>query len=213
MSRNTKTMTSDAGSAAVKEAASGAAVTASVNNGFRIIDLCYIALSVALISVCAWITIPAQVSFTMQTFAVFLTSYLLGGRRSVLAVLVYILLGAVGVPVFSGMKGGLPVLLGPTGGYIVGFIFIALFMWLFELFAKGRRWVTALSMLPGLLICYAFGTVWFVQVYVGQDGSRMGYAAALSVCVLPFIIPDLLKAALAIAIGSNKALRRAVHNS
>lgn len=204
MTEYSKTMTSNA---------SGEKAIPTVKQGFRIIDLCYIALSAALITVCAWITIPASVSFTMQTFAVFLTSYLLGGRRSLLAVLVYILLGAVGIPVFSGMKGGLTALLGPTGGYIIGFIFIALFMWAFELFAKGRRWVTALSMLPGLLICYAFGTVWFVQVYVGEDGSRMGYGAALGVCVLPFIIPDLLKAALAIAIGSNKALRRAVNNS
>ena len=180
---------------------------------FHNIDLAYIALSVTLISICAWIQIPASVPFTMQTFAVFLNSYLLGGRRGTLAVLIYILLGAIGAPVFSGMKGGLPSLLGPTGGYILGFIFIALFMWLFERIAGKRRWIRALSMLPGLLLCYAFGTIWFVKVYIGEDGSRMSYSAALGLCVLPFILPDLLKAFLAIAVGSNRALRRAVNSN
>ena len=103
---------------------------------FRTIDLVYIAMSVALITVCSWIQIPATIPFTLQTFAVFLTVSLLGGWRANVAVLVYILLGALGAPVFASFKGGIGALMGPTGGYIFGFMFIAGVMWLMESIVK-----------------------------------------------------------------------------
>ena len=84
------------------------------------------AMAVALIAVCSWISIPTTVPFTMQTFAVCLVSALLGTRRGFLAVVCYLLLGAAGAPVFAGFKGGLGALLGVTGGYLVGFLFTAL---------------------------------------------------------------------------------------
>ena len=93
---------------------------------FRVVDLIYMALCAALIAICSWITVPATIPFTMQTFAVFCVLGLLGGRRGSMAILVYILLGVVGLPVFSGFQGGIGALLGTTGGYIVGFIFIGL---------------------------------------------------------------------------------------
>ena len=89
-------------------------------------DMAYIAVFAVLIAVCSWISIPTTVPFTLQTFAVFLTVGVLGGKRGSLAVLVYILLGCVGVPVFAGFSGGIGVLAGQTGGYIVGFLFSAL---------------------------------------------------------------------------------------
>ena len=84
-------------------------------------DLCFCAIGAALIAVCAWISIPADVPFTLQTFAIFTVCGLLGGKRGTVSVLVYLLLGAVGAPVFAGFRGGFASLLGTTGGYLVGF--------------------------------------------------------------------------------------------
>ena len=131
-----------------------------------------------------------------QTFGVFLAVGLLGGRNGTLAVLVYILLGAAGLPVFSGFSGGIGHLFGATGGYIIGFVFSALVMWLAEaLFGKSNKVLIA-SMIAGLLVCYAFGTAWFMVVYARDSGS-IGLVTALSWCVFPYIIPDALKILLA----------------
>ena len=162
-------------------------------------DIALIALCAAILAVCSWISIPAAVPFTMQTFGVFLTVGLLGGRRGTIAVAVWLLLGAVGAPVFSGFAGGLGYMLGATGGYIIGFLFTALLMWAAErLFGRGTR-VLALSMAAGLLICYAFGTAWFMAVYTKNTGA-IGLASALGWCVFPYIIPDVIKIILALAL-------------
>ena len=94
----------------------------------KTLNLVYIAFFAVLIVICSWISIPTLVPFTLQTFAIYLTVLLLGWKRGLGAILVYILLGIVGVPVFSGFKAGLGVVAGPTGGYIIGFIFLALVM-------------------------------------------------------------------------------------
>ena len=160
-------------------------------------DLVFIAFFAALMAICSWITIPAAVPFTMQTFGVFLTLALLGGRRGTLSILLFILLGAIGIPVFSGFKGGIGVLLGTTGGYIIGFILTALIMWIFEkLFGHTKR-TLIVSMLLGLIACYAAGTAWFMIVYM-QSGNTVSLMTTLGWCVIPFIIPDLLKIALAL---------------
>ena len=159
-------------------------------------DMAYIALMAVALSVCAWISVPAAVPFTMQTFAVFCTLGLLGGRRGSMAVLIYMLLGAAGLPVFSGFRGGLGTLLGPTGGYILGFLLMALLYWLFDRKAGLKlRSMTAVLLL-GLIVCYAFGTVWFIEVYSRSSGP-IGLTAALTMCVFPFVLPDLIKLALA----------------
>ena len=166
-------------------------------SSLSISDLTLIALFTAVIAVCSWISIPAAVPFTLQTFAVFLATGLLGGKRGTLTVLVYILLGAIGVPVFSGFTGGIGHLLGPTGGYIIGFIFSALVMWFAEnRFGKSLK-VLAASMVIGLIVCYAFGTAWFMAVYTKETGE-IGLMTALGWCVFPYIIPDAVKIALAV---------------
>ena len=86
----------------------------------------------ALMAICSWISIPLTVPFTLQTFAVFVTLGILGGKRGTLSILVFLLLGAIGVPVFAGFTGGMGILLGNTGGYIIGFILSALVMWIME---------------------------------------------------------------------------------
>ena len=159
-------------------------------------DIVMIAQCAALMAICSWISIPAAVPFTMQTFGVFLSVGLLGGKRGTAAVLIYLLLGAVGLPVFSGFTGGIGHMLGPTGGYMIGFVFSALLMWLIERL-RGRSIKTlVLSMIAGLIICYAFGTAWFMVVYAKESGS-IGLMTALTWCVLPYVIPDAAKIALA----------------
>ena len=87
-------------------------------------DIVFTGVSAAIIALCAWITVPVgAIPVTLQTLAVCLIAGLFGAKRGTAAVLVYILIGAVGVPVFSGFKGGIGVLAGATGGYIIGFIF------------------------------------------------------------------------------------------
>ncbi len=164
---------------------------------YSALDLAYIAMFSAFIVICSWISIPSAIPFTMQVFGVFLTVGVLGGRRGSLSVMAYILLGVIGLPVFSGFSGGIGVLLGARGGYIIGFILAALIMWASEcIFGKSKR-ALLVSMALGLLVCYAFGTAWFTAFYV-KNGSPIGFLSALTVCVLPCIIPDAVKILLAL---------------
>ena len=171
-----------------------------MNSKFRVVDLTYMAVGAALTAVCSWISIPSTVPFTLQTFALFCVLSLLGGKRGTVSIVIYILLGAVGMPVFAGFTGGIGILLGTTGGYIIGFILMGLLFWLAEHFFGNALPVRIVSMLAGLLVCYAFGTGWFLWVYARQSGA-IGIGTALSWCVLPFILPDLAKMALAVGIA------------
>ena len=167
-----------------------------------ILDLTYVAAGAALIAVCSWVTIPLPaVPITLQTFAVFAALGILGGARGTAAVAVYIALGAAGVPVFSGFKGGIGALLGVTGGYIVGFLFSAGVYWLVTTLWKRPAASRIVGMIAGLAVCYAFGTCWFVIAYSRTTGA-VGYGAALMKCVVPFIFPDAVKLALAYVISS-----------
>lgn len=167
-------------------------------------DMVYIAVFAVLIAICSWISIPTLVPFTMQTFALFLAVGTLGGRRGTMAVLIYLLLGAVGIPVFAGFSAGMGVLLGNTGGYLIGFIFSALLMWAMEALLGKKTWVLGLSMLLGMVVYYVFGTVWFMVVYAKNSGP-IGLATVLSWCVIPFLVPDLIKAALALFLTKHLA--------
>lgn len=159
-------------------------------------DMAYIALFAVLIAICSWISIPMTIPFTMQTFAIFLALGILGGKRGTLSIIVYILLGIIGLPVFSGFKSGLGILLGTTGGYIIGFVISSLLFWLITSRFGKKTHVLIISMLIGLLSCYAFGTAWFMYVYTSNSGA-IGLITTLGYCVFPFIIPDLIKIALA----------------
>ena len=159
-------------------------------------DIVYIAVFAVIMAICSWISIPAAVPFTLQTFGVFIAVGVLGGKRGSLSVLVFILLGAIGIPVFANFSGGIGVLAGPTGGYIIGFLFSALLMWAMEKLPGKKSVMQIVSMIAGLIVCYAFGTVWFVIVY-GRMNGPIGFTAALASCVVPFIIPDIIKIALA----------------
>ena len=164
----------------------------------RTVDLAYVALFAVLIAVCAWISIPATIPFTLQTFGIFAALTILGGRRGTYVTVVYLLLGAVGLPVFSGFQAGIGTLLGATGGFILGFAAQALVYWLIT--AHLGTSVPALAGVISLAVCYAFGTIWFLTVYAQSTGP-VSLGTALGWCVIPFILPDLGKLALAIALS------------
>ena len=124
----------------------------------------------------------------------------LGGKRGTIAVLVYILLGAIGIPVFAGFSGGIGALFGMSGGYIIGFLFSAIVMWGLENLIGRKPVMQIISMIAGLIVCYGFGTVWFMIVYARTTGA-VGLATVLGWCVIPFIIPDLIKIALAFVLS------------
>ncbi len=157
----------------------------------KTIDIVYVGLFAALMSVCAWISIPLTVSVTLQTFAVCLTAGLLGWKRGVFTVLIYILLGMIGLPVFTGFKSGIAAVTGPTGGYIVGFLFTALIVGLTADKIGKKIWQNIVFMIIGITVCYLFGTVWFVIAY------KVSFVSALSTCVFPFLLPDAVKIILA----------------
>ncbi len=180
-----------------------------VNAKLKTADMTLIAMFAAILAICAWITIPAAVPVTFQTFGVFLAVGVLGGRNGTLSVLTYLCLGAVGMPVFSGFTGGVGRIAGATGGYIWGFLFSALVMWGMErLFGRGPK-VLGISMVLGLLVCYALGTAWYMLVYAYSTGP-MGVGTALVTCVLPYIVPDAIKLSLAFVL-SKRLLKARKH--
>ena len=155
-------------------------------------DLIYIASMAAVMAVCSWISFPVMgVPLTLQTMGVFLALRILGGRRGTAAVALYILLGMIGVPVFSGFNAGAAYLIGPTGGYITGFLAMAVLYWAFEKRLK-PRWLKNAALYGGLLVCYALGTAWFIYI-MGTRGKPYSVGAAMSACVIPFLIPDAVK--------------------
>ena len=167
-------------------------------------DLAYTALFTVLLAVCAWITVPLTVPFTLQTFGVFAALGARGGRGGTYPVAAYLLLGLAGLPVFSGFRGGPGVLLGTTGGYILGFLASALLYWAVTARFGSRPGVMAAGMVLGLVVCYGFGTAWFLAAYARTTGP-VGLWTALGMCVFPFIVPDLAKLALALALSRRLA--------
>ena len=158
----------------------------------KIRNMALCALFAALLAVCAWISIPmGDVAITMQTFGIFLTLGVLGGKRGTVATSIYLLLGIVGLPVFSGFQGGVGTLLGVTGGYIAGFLATALIYWLITALGKNKDIFRLLGMVIGLLFCYLLGTLWFRYGYLSYGGHSWG--AILLKCVVPYLLPDAAK--------------------
>lgn len=159
----------------------------------------YVALFSALICVCSFVSFPlaSGISVTLQTFAVLLSGAILGWKFGTLAVAVYIAIGAAGIPVFSGFRGGIGVLGGVTGGFIVGFLFTALIVGLAGKIFGMRVVPLAVSMILGITVCYAIGTAWYCVVYKGEKT----FFSALSVCVLPYLPFDALKTAAAVSLS------------
>ena len=125
---------------------------------------------------------PVPISFT--NLAVYLTVYVLGMKAGTISYLIYLLLGFAGLPVFSGFTGGVAKLAGPTGGYLVGFIFMAVIAgWFIDHF-QGNRIAHVAGMAAGTAVCYVFGTVWLA----GQLG--ISFTAGLGAGVIPYLPGD-----------------------
>ena len=165
-------------------------------NNSRLRTLVQISLFAGLMAVCSWIAVPFQIPFTMQTFALFLASGVLGGKKSLAVVMVYILLGVIGLPVFSGGRAGVGALFDLTGGFIVGFLPCAYISGV--LCEKTKRpTFMGLSMFAGLICHYIFAVLWICIVYGGY-----GLTSAISLAILPFIVPDTVKIALAALVSA-----------
>ncbi len=172
----------------------------SSKSRFTTKELVLTALFAAVITVCAWTAIPiGAVPVTLHTFAVFCALNLLGGRNGTLSFLVYLLLGSIGLPVFAGFKSGIGVILGPTGGYLIGYLIMCLIFWFGTKLFGSKLAVRIILMTIGLAVCYLFGTIWFVYVYSkGDDG--ISFYSALKICVIPFVPFDLIKLVLSLII-------------
>ncbi|MGN1195029.1 MAG: biotin transporter BioY [Acutalibacteraceae bacterium] len=158
----------------------------------KIRSMCVTAIFAALICIAApfSVNIGSLVPISLATLAVYIAAGMLDTKNSLAAVAVYILLGAVGLPVFSGFSGGVQKLLGVTGGYIIGYLPLALIVSLMTC-KINKKYMYPLSMLLGTAVLYLIGTVWFIV----QTKSEVG--AALMSCVVPFIPGDLVKIAAA----------------
>lgn len=181
----------------------------TINVSNRTYMLTLTALFAAVLAVGSWISIPlpfTPIPINLGTLAVILTGALLGWKYGTLSVMIYILLGAVGVPVFAGFTGGLGHLTGPTGGYIIGYITSALICGIImELFYEDNKWwVTAAAAFLGTASCYLLGTIWFIIL------TKNTLAASLSMCVIPFLPGDAFKIIVAVIIVPllKKALSR-----
>ncbi len=171
-----------------------------MKNHKKILNMVYIALFAVVIAICSWISIPSAIPFTLQTFAIFSTLILLGGKKGTITILIYILIGAIGVPVFAGFNAGLGYLVGSTGGYIFGFLLIGLTYWGFIKAFGNKLLIIVIALIAGTLLCYSFGTAWFIYIYA-RDVGTIGVTTALLWCVIPFIIPDALKMLFAVILS------------
>ena len=149
------------------------------NQKIRTKQMVLIALMTAVTCVLGPLSIPlpfSPVPISLTNFAIFLAIFVLGMKSGTISFIIYLLLGAIGVPVFSSFRGGLQVLAGPTGGYLIGFIFLALIMG-FALDHFDRKLVpTIIGMIIGMAVCYAFGTVWLAKLLSlsFKEGLMMG---------------------------------------
>ena len=152
----------------------------------KVKDLVLIAIFTSIICVMSLISIPTTIPFTLQTLAVFLCMFMLKPVDSLISVILYIVIGIIGIPVFSNFNSGFGTILGPTGGYILGFILMTLVPFIIKnKIASG---------IVGLIICYIFGSVWFLMFNKSNITSMW---KVLTICVFPFIAPDGIKLTLA----------------
>ena len=161
-------------------------------------DLAVIGVFAAVICVLGPLSLPIPISPVPVTFAilaVYLSAYVLGMKRGTLCVLVYLLIGMAGLPVFSGFSGGLGKLAGPTGGYLAGYILIALSTGWFADRSGGRPVFAFIGMVIGTAVCYALGTLWLAL------SLGMTFLEALAIGVAPYVLLDVLKMLLASALG------------
>lgn len=167
-----------------------------MNKKITTYQLAVTALMAAVMCILGPLVIPiGPVPISLTNLAVYFAVILLGTKFGTLSFVLYLIIGTIGLPVFSGYAGGFAKLAGPTGGYLIGFIFMALIEGAFIYFFKGKTVFTIIGMVLGTVVCYAFGTAWFCVI------MKTGVISALSLCVFPFLIGDAAKIAAAVIFG------------
>ena len=168
------------------------------NQKIKTKQMVLIALMTAVTCVLGPLSIPlpfSPVPISLTNFAIFLAIFVLGMKNGTISFIIYLLLGAVGVPVFSSFRGGLQVLAGPTGGYLIGFIVLALIMG-FALDHFDRKLLpTIIGMIIGMVVCYAFGTVWLAKLL------SLSFKEGLMMGVIPYLPGDAAKIIIAAIVG------------
>ena len=161
-------------------------------------EITMIGLMAALTCIAGPLSLPlpfSPVPISLTNLAVFFAVYLLGMKRGTISYCVYLLLGLVGMPVFSAFTSGPAKILGPTGGYLIGFVFMAVICGWFVDRWNGKPVPSFIGMVAGTAVCYAFGTAWLAFQ------AKMSFGAALAAGVLPFLLGDAVKIILSIAVG------------
>lgn len=177
-------------------------------NKTRTKTMTIISLITAILCILGPITLPIPVSpvpISLVTFAIYISIYVLGMKRGAVSCVLYLLIGLIGLPVFSGFTGGIGKLLGPTGGYMLGYVFMAVICGFFIDKWATKRVLHIIGMVLGTIVCYLFGTIWL------SIQAEMSFYAALGVGVLPFIMGDMIKIVAASIAGPmiRKRLKRA----
>lgn len=156
----------------------------------------------ALMCIISPFSVPiGPVPISLATLGVYIIASLFDWKKSTLIIIIYIVLGAIGVPVFSNAQGGFAVLIGPTGGYILGYILCALVESLLIKLMKDKPWSFPIAMIAGTVIIYVFGTAWFLVYMNFIKSVEYSLVKALTVCVIPFLIGDSIKMVIASLIG------------
>lgn len=162
----------------------------------KTLKLAICAIFVAFTAICSQIQIPLfMIPVNLATFSVYMTGVIMGEKYGAMSMAVYVLLGAVGVPVFAGFKGGLAAVTGATGGYIVGYIACAWTVGMITKHTRGKVYQLAGAMTVGMILCYISGTVWFMVI------SGFSVKKALIYCVIPFLPGDIVKIIMASVIS------------
>ncbi len=157
-----------------------------------------IALVTAITCILAPLSIPlpfTPIPISLTVLVLYISAYILGCRRGAISYLVYLLLGAIGLPIFSGFEGGFGKLLGPTGGYLIGFIFLILIAGFAVDKYPRSIFINVIGMILGTAVCYTFGTIWL------SYQLDISFLQGLSIGVLPYLIGDGIKVLVAIFIG------------
>lgn len=161
-------------------------------------EMVLIALMAAITCILGPFSLPipfSPVPITFTNLVIFLSLFVLGMKNGLISYLIYFLLGLAGLPVFSGFSGGMGKVAGPTGGYLIGFFFLAVIAGLFIDHWHGKKYVAVIGMVLGMAVCYLFGTVWLAR----QLG--VSFIAGLSVGVIPYLPGDAVKIIIAIIVG------------
>lgn len=167
-------------------------------NGIQ--SMIFISLFATLMCIGAWIHFPSPIPATMQTFIVFCALSLIKSKNTFIMLCIYISLGALGLPVFSGFTGGIGALTGPTAGFIWGFLLGVPVFYVFEKFFSGKKVAIIIGYILYILIHYIPGALWYCYFTIGEI-SLSGIISSSAVTVVPFVVPDAIKLFLALLLS------------